>query len=74
MFAPVELSAVNDDAANGGSMPSYPLGGGMHDYVCAVLDRPDEIASSSEGVVNLARSDWTLITQIVLGHSSANSR
>ena len=34
----VEVTGVNDHAADGGAVAAQVLGGGVDDYVCAVLD------------------------------------
>ena len=47
---PVELSGVHDNAPESCAVPAEELGGGVHHYVRAVLDRPDQVRSS-EGVV-----------------------
>lgn len=54
VLAPVELSAVDYDASNCSTVATNPFGGGVDDDVGAVVDGTDEVASSSEGVVNLA--------------------
>jgi hypothetical protein len=53
VLAPVELSGVNDDTADCGSMASNPLCGRMNDNISTVIDRADEVATSTEGVVDL---------------------
>lgn len=57
---PLELAAVDDDAADGGAVAADPLGGGVDDDVGAVLDGADEVASRAKGVVDLC------ITRLVL--------
>ena len=54
--APVELAAVDDDAADGGAVPADPLGSGVHDDVGAVVDGADEVAAGTKGVVDLRRA------------------
>ena len=39
---PVELAAVDDDAADGGAVAADELGGRVDDDVGAPLDRPDQ--------------------------------
>lgn len=50
--APVELAAVDDDAADGGAVAADPLGRRVHDDVGAVLDGPQEVAARAESVVD----------------------
>lgn len=59
VLAPVELAAVDDDAANGGAVATDPLGCALDDDIRAVVDRASEVAAGTEGVVNL-RSNKTL--------------
>lgn len=51
VLAPVELSAVDNDAADGGAVTAYPFRGRVHDDVGAVLDGAYEVAACAEGVV-----------------------
>lgn len=51
ILAPVELSAVDDDTTDCCSVATDPLGRGVHDDVCAVVDGTNEVSSSAEGVV-----------------------
>lgn len=51
--APVELAAVDDDAADGRAVPADPLGRRVHHDVGAVLDRAYEVAARAERVVDL---------------------
>jgi len=53
MLAPVELPAVNDDAADCGAVATNPFCGGMDHDVGAVVDGADEVAACAEGVVDL---------------------
>lgn len=59
VLAPVELAAVDDDAADGGAVAADPLGCALDDDIRAVVDRADEVAAGTEGVVNL-RSNKTV--------------
>lgn len=52
VLAPVEVSGVDDDTSNGSSVAANPLGGGVNDDVCAVLNWAHEVASRAEGVVH----------------------
>lgn len=54
--APVELAAVDDDAADCGAVPADPLGRRVHDDVGAVVKGADEVAARAEGVVDLDES------------------
>lgn len=49
--APVEVSAVDDDAADGGAVAADPFGGGVHDDVDAVVEGAAEVAACAKGVV-----------------------
>lgn len=51
--APVELAAVDDDAADGRAVAPDPLGRRVHHDVGAVLDRAHEVAARAERVVDL---------------------
>jgi hypothetical protein len=53
VLAPVELSRVNDDTADCGSMASNPLCSRMNNDISAVVDRADEVTTSTKGVVDL---------------------
>ena len=53
VFVPVELAAVDDNTADRGAVSANPLGCGVHDNVCTVLDGSDIVPSCSESVVNL---------------------
>ena len=53
MLAPIELPAVNDDAADGRAVATNPFCGGMDHDVGAVVDGADEVAACAEGVVDL---------------------
>ncbi len=50
--APVEVAAVDDDAADGGAVAADPFGGGVHDDVGAVVEGAAEVAACAEGVVD----------------------
>ena len=50
--APVEVAAVDDDAADGGAVAADPFRGAVHDDVGAVGDRAAEVAPRTEGVVH----------------------
>ena len=52
---PVELSAVNDDAAERGSMAADELRRGMHDDIRAVIERT-QLIRRSEGTVDNERN------------------
>ncbi len=56
VLAPVEFPAVNNDATNGCSMSTDPLGRRVHDYISAVVDRPTEVASRAKRIINLERT------------------
>src|SRR5690606_21055481 len=49
---PVEVAAVNKDAADGIAMAADELGKRMDDYVCAMLYRADEVGRSKRVVHN----------------------
>ncbi len=49
--APVEVAAVDDDAADGGAVPAEPLGERLDDDSGAVLDRAAQVRGP-EGVVD----------------------
>lgn len=53
MLAPVEFAGVDDDTANGRSVSTDPFGSTVYNNVGAVFDRADEVAASTEGVVDL---------------------
>jgi hypothetical protein len=53
VFAPVEFSAVNHHAANGGAVAANPFGGAVYDDIGAVVDGAGIVAAGSECVVNL---------------------
>lgn len=53
VFAPIEFPAVNNDAADGGSVPPDPLGCAVDDYVGPVLDGTTEVTARPKRVVNL---------------------
>ncbi|KAB8760612.1 hypothetical protein FH972_026604 [Carpinus fangiana] len=50
--APVELAAVDDDAADGGAVAANPLGGRVDDNVGAVVDGAHKVAAGAKGVVD----------------------
>ena len=52
---PLEFARIDNDSAEGGSVPADELGGGMDDDVGAVFDRTDQIRGS-EGVVDDQRN------------------
>lgn len=56
VLSPIEVAAVNDNASNGGTMSTNPLGGAVNYNVGTVIDRASEVASSTEGVVNLCNN------------------
>lgn len=49
--APVEVPAVDDDAADGGAVAADPFGRGVHDDVCAVVEGAAEVTTGAESVV-----------------------
>ena len=49
---PVELAAVDDDAADGGAVAADPLGRAVQHDVGAVVERAAEVAAGAEGVVD----------------------
>ena len=51
-LAPVELAAVDDHTADGGSVAANPLRRAVDDDVRAVLDGADEVTADAEGVVD----------------------
>jgi len=53
VLAPVELAAVDDDAADRGAVAADPFGRAVDDDVGAVVDRAAEVAAGAEGVVDL---------------------
>jgi hypothetical protein len=55
VLAPVELSRIDDDTANGCAMTSDPFSCGVNDDICSVVDRTNKVTASAEGVVNLIR-------------------
>ena len=53
VLAPVEFTAVDDDAADGSTVPTDPLGCRVYHYVSTVVYRATKIATSAEGVIDL---------------------
>lgn len=53
VLTPIKFTAVNNNAANGGSMTTNPLGCAVDDDVSTVVDGAEEVTASSESVVNL---------------------
>lgn len=53
VLAPVEFTAVDDDAGNGGAVAADPFGCAVDDDIGAVIDGTGEVAACSEGVVDL---------------------
>ena len=53
ILAPVELSTVNHDSTNGGTMATDPLCSTVHDNVGTVVNWANEVAASAEGVIDL---------------------
>ena len=53
VLAPVKLSRVDDDASDGCSVATDPFGGRVDNDISAMVDGTDEVASSTECVVNL---------------------
>lgn len=53
MLAPIELAGVDNDPADGGAVAADPFGDAVNNDVCAVVDRPAEVAASAECVVDL---------------------
>lgn len=60
VLAPVELAAVDDDAADGGAVAADPLGRGVDDDVGAVVDGAHEVAAGTEGVVDLGERELVI--------------
>jgi hypothetical protein len=54
VLAPVKLAAVDDHTANGCAVTTNPLGRAMNDDIGTVFNRAEEVATSTEGVVDLA--------------------
>lgn len=52
---PVELAALDDHAAERGTVTAKELGGRVHDDICAVLDGTNQIGRA-EGVVDHERN------------------
>lgn len=53
VFAPIELSRINYYTADCGSMSSNPLCGRVNDDISTVINRADEVTTSTKGVVDL---------------------
>lgn len=53
VLAPVELAAVDNDTGDGSAVAADPLGGGVDDDIGTMLNGSDEVATGTEGVVNL---------------------
>lgn len=55
VLAPVKFARIDNHAPNGGSVTANPLGGGVYYDIGTVVDGPDEVTASSEGVVDYHR-------------------
>ena len=66
VLAPVELAAVNDDASNGSTVAANPLGGGVDDDICAMLDGSDEVSTCTEGVVDLKHISYQSLPLVIV--------
>lgn len=53
MLAPIKLAAINDHTANGCAVTTNPLGCAVNDNIGTVFNRTEEVATSSECVVDL---------------------
>jgi hypothetical protein len=53
VLGPVELSGVDDDASDRGSMAADPFGGRVDNDISAMIDRTDKVTSSTKSVVDL---------------------
>lgn len=53
VLAPVEFSAVNHHAADGGAVAANPFGSAVHDDIGTVVDGAGKVTTSTECVVNL---------------------
>jgi hypothetical protein len=53
MLAPVKLAAINDHTANGCAVTTNPLGRAVDDDIGTVFNRTEEVATSTECVVDL---------------------
>jgi hypothetical protein len=56
VLAPVELSRVDNDTSDGCSVATDPFGGRVDDDISAMVDRTDEVTSSTKSVVNNDRN------------------
>ena len=66
VLAPVEVAAVDNDAADGGAVAADPLGGAMDDDIGAVGDGAAEETSGAECVVDLYQtSEMTPLARIM---------
>lgn len=52
VLAPVELAGIDDDATDGSTVTTNPLGGRVDDDISTVLDGADEVTAGAEGVVD----------------------
>lgn len=53
VLAPVEFAAVDNNTSNGCTVSTNPFGSTVYNNVCTVVDGPEIITTSPEGVINL---------------------
>jgi hypothetical protein len=58
VLAPVELARVDNNTGNSRAVAADPLGGRVDNNVGSVVDRAEEVAASTKGVVDLGVSVW----------------
>lgn len=55
VLAPIELTAVNHDAADGGAVSTNPFGRRVYHYVSAVVEGSAKVSTSAEGIIDLVQ-------------------
>jgi hypothetical protein len=53
ILAPVKFAAVYDDTSNGCPVAANPLGCTVYNNIGSMFDRPEEVTTGTEGVVDL---------------------
>lgn len=53
MLSPIELTTVDDDTTDRGTVATNPFGGTFYDNVGTMVERAKEITTSTKGIINL---------------------
>lgn len=60
VLAPIELSRVDNDTADGGTVTTNPFGSGVDDNISAVVNGADKVTASSKSVVHYKRDTFIM--------------